>query len=300
MSHDKKWLQLTIICSTQLTDAISDYLVGVFGAGVEVGVDDHLLEHTLHAYLEEENPDGTYISRICGQVTAYLEELAVIFQTAVPKLEYQLLEDEDWGSNWKKHFTPFAVTPGLIIKPTWEEYRPAEGELVIEMDPGMAFGTGHHATTSLCLGFMRSVLESRPGTVLDVGTGTGILAMAAALFGATEVMAIDNDPEAVAAAVDNVAHNGLRDRVTVDITPLESLAGEYSLVVANIIHDALLLLAPDLTRLTAAGGSLVLSGILKEVQADNIIRNYEAIGFSCLGREEKGEWAALHLVKNRG
>jgi len=297
MSKTKRWLELTITCSTQLTDAVTDYLIGIFDAGVEVGVDDHLLEHTIHAYLEQENPTEEYIAGIVGQVNAYLLELAGIFQVESPRLTTSLLEDEDWSSNWKKHFTPFAVSAGLVIKPTWEEYQPKTGEVVIEMDPGMAFGTGHHATTSLCLGFIRSVIESRPGTVLDVGTGTGILAMAAALFGATSVMAIDNDPEAVAAAFDNVAHNGLQDRVAVEITPLEELEGSYSLVVANIIHDVLLVMAPALARLTAVGGALVLSGILKETQADNITHVYEKAGFVLVGRQEKDEWAALHLEK---
>jgi len=297
MTATKRWLELTITCSTQLTDAVTDYLVGVLDAGVEVGVDDHLFEHTLHAYLEKENPTEEYIGGIVDQVNDYLAELAAIFQVDVPRVAVALLEDEDWSNNWKIHFHPFVVSPGLVIKPTWEEYQPAAGEVVIEMDPGMAFGTGHHATTSLCLGFLRSVIETRPGTVLDVGTGTGILAMAAALFGAPSVMAIDNDPAAVAAALENVVHNGLQDRVTVEITQLEELQGEYALVVANIIHDALMLMVPDLTRLTAAGGSLVLSGILKDAQADNIVQAYARQGFTVVGKEERNEWAALHLVK---
>jgi ribosomal protein L11 methyltransferase len=297
MAKTKQWLALTITCSTQLTDAVTDYLIGVFDAGVEVGVDDHLLEHTIHAYLEGKSPTEAWIAGIVGQVSGYLAELADIFKVEKPELTASMLEDEDWSTNWKKHFTPFAVSAGLIIKPTWEAYQPKTGEVVIEMDPGMAFGTGHHATTSLCLGFIRSVVEAGAGTVLDVGTGTGILAMAAALFGAESVLAIDNDMEAVTAAFDNVAHNGLQDRVAVEITPLEELEGGYSLVVANIIHDVLLLMIPDLTRLTAAGGALVLSGILKEKQADNIIQAYEKAGFVLAGREEKDEWAALHLVK---
>ncbi len=300
MSNEKKRLQLTIICATSLTDAISDYLVGVLGAGVEVGVEDQLLEHTLHAYLEQENPSDADIAAIAGQVRGYLDELADIFGTLPPRLLTAVLADEDWSSNWKKHFRPFAVTPGLVIKPTWESYQPAAGEQVIEMDPGMAFGTGHHATTSLCLDFLRTLLAEGERTVLDVGTGTGILAMAAALFGAKSVLAIDNDPEAVAAAAENVHHNGLAERVAVEITPLEELGASYSLVVANIIHDALLQMAPTLGRLTAAGGSLVLSGLLREGQADNIAGVYAQTGFRLAGRKERGEWAALHLVKSGG
>ena len=297
MSKTKQWLQLTITCSTQLTDAVTDYLIGVFEAGVEVGVEDHLVEHTIHAYLEQENPTEEYIAGIADQVTGYLVELAEIFQVETPTLTTSLLEDEDWSSNWKKHFTPFAVSAGLIIKPTWEDYQPKDGEVVIEMDPGMAFGTGHHATTSLCLGFIRSVVKSRPGTVLDVGTGTGILAMAAALFGAPSVLAIDNDPEAVTAAFANVAHNNLQDRVTVEITSLDEVVGSFSLVVANIIHDALLTMVSALSRLTMVGGALVLSGILKGDQAENIIEAYEKAGFVVVERQVQGEWEALHLKK---
>ncbi len=298
MSNEKKWLELTIVCNTQLTEAISDYLVGVLEAAVEIGVDDHLLEHTLHVYLEKENPTSEFISAITRQVSSYLNELASIFQVEIPTLESAVLEDEDWGSNWKKHFSPFAIIPELIIKPTWEDYAPGAGEVVIEMDPGMAFGTGHHATTSLCMNFIRSIVEKKPGKVLDVGTGTGILAMAAALFGAHDVLAIDNDPEAVSAAFENVSQNNLQQKIAVEITPLEELQGAYSLVVANIIHDVLVLMVRDLTRLTAKGGALVLSGILQGEQADNIIREYEQAGFVCADREEKGEWAALHLVKS--
>lgn len=122
--------------------------------------------------------------------------------------------------------------------------------------------------------------------------------MAAALFGAHDVLAIDNDPEAVSAAFENVSQNNLQQKIAVEITPLEELQGAYSLVVANIIHDVLVLMVRDLTRLTAKGGALVLSGILQGEQADNIIREYEQAGFVCADREEKGEWAALHLVKS--
>ena len=297
MTHSSRWLELVITCSPRLTDAVTDYLIGVFDAGVEFGVEDHLLEHTLHVYLEKENPSPELIAEITAQVREYLEELAEIFMVSSPTLTSSVIEDEDWSSSWKKHFTPFAVTPGLVIKPSWEEYLPAEGELVIEMDPGMAFGTGHHATTSLCLGFMRQALDERPGAVLDVGTGTGILAMAAALFGARQVMAIDNDPAAVEAALENVFNNSLMDRVEVAQTPLEELTGSYTLVVANIIHDVLLVMAPDLERLTESGGTLVLSGILAGEQAENIARVYGGMGFSLAAKEEKGEWAALQLCK---
>ncbi len=123
-----------------------------------------------------------------------------------------MIDEEDWGKNWKDHFKPFTIVPGLVIAPTWEEYQPAAGEAVITMDPGMAFGTGHHATTSLSLELIRRTLVENGGQrLLDVGTGTGILGMAALLFGAKDVLGLDNDPEAVSAAEENVRRNSLQD-----------------------------------------------------------------------------------------
>ncbi|MFV0439457.1 MAG: 50S ribosomal protein L11 methyltransferase [Desulfopila sp.] len=298
MTITKRWLTLTITSPVQLNAALTDYLVGVFDGVVESGVEDHLRVETLQVFFGRENPSPEYVADLVDRVTEYLTGLAAIFSVEVPKVVVAFVEDEDWSSNWKKHFTPFAVSPGLIIKPTWETYRSGATEKVIEMDPGMAFGTGHHATTSLCLDFLREVLEKEPGPVLDVGTGTGILAMAAALFGAPSVLAIDNDPEAVSAARVNVVHNGLEDRVSVAITPLEAVAGSYRLVVANIIFDALCDMAPALARLTAGGGSLVLSGILQGQQVDTLVAVYGEAGLVVAGRRDRAEWAALHLVKS--
>ncbi len=296
----KQWLQITITCDPQLTESISDYLVGVFSAAVEAGVEDEMHDQTVHAYLQEENPTSESVAGVVSELTAYLKELASIFQTRLPQLQTGIIADEDWGSTWKKYFKPFAIIPGLVIKPSWEFYRPQSGERVLEMDPGMAFGTGHHATTSLCMALASDVLRERAEeetVVLDVGTGTGILAMAAALFGAAEVVGIDNDPDAVAAATDNVAQNGLQHRVRIESGSPEAMQGSYTLVLANIIHDALMAMVDDLHRLTACGGSLVLSGILREQQAEAIRDRYEKKGFLLVERRDMGEWAALHFRK---
>lgn len=298
MSNNTKILQLTITCDLQLTDPLTDFLIGVLEASVEVGVDDHLIEHTLHVYVEDTDLSEDQIAEIVKKVEEQAVMLAEIFQVPEPKIVSDILDDQDWGSNWKKHFKPFAITSGLVIKPTWEEYSPKDGESIIEMDPGMAFGTGHHATTSLCMDFIRETLKGKnDAKVLDVGTGTGILAMAAAIFGATDILGIDNDPDAVFAAFENVKHNNLNDAIDIEITALEELSGQYDLVVANIIHDVLLVMKDDLARLTAPGGSIILSGILKELQADNIIRHFSDAGFMFAEKTELGEWAALLMVK---
>lgn len=294
-------LKLSICTDPVLVDPISDFLLGVTESAVEIEVDDRDGRQCLTMYLAEADMEEGRRRRIIRQIGAYLAELAQIFEVPEPSLAVSEYAEEDWGSNWKKHFVPFAIVPGLVIAPTWEPYQAAPGEQVIVMDPGMAFGTGHHATTSLCLALVREVVAGGGGRrVLDVGTGTGILGMAAALFGAARVLAIDNDPLAVAAARENVARNGLAAVVEVSAVALEKVAGGYTLVVANIIHDTLLEMAATLARLVEAGGALVLSGILQGEQTENIVRCFSDLGFVAVRVDRLAEWAALLLRKGRG
>lgn len=301
MVTENRWLKLSMVTDPCLVEPLADFLVGVLDAGVETGAVDDPLFGTVNAYIRQANPDQAMITATVSQLSAYLAELAEIFAVPAPELSWTLIEQEDWGRNWKAFFQPFTIVPGLVIAPTWSEYHPEPGEQVITMDPGMAFGTGHHATTCLCLEEICRRLPEYPGTrVLDVGTGTGILGMAAALFGAAQVTALDNDPEAVAAAAENVARNGLKTRMAVSADPLSGLGRGYQLVVANIVHDVLLVLADDLCRLTEMGGTLVLSGIMVGEQLENLEQAFIARGFGVLGRESRGEWAALSLKKPSG
>jgi len=302
MKTDKKeWLKVTIKSDPVLVEPICDFLIGIIGAGVGTGAKGEDFYGTVTGYVEQADPDQETITNILATINTYLSELAPLFDVAVPTMTSAMIAEEDWGKNWKEHFKPFSIVPGLIISPTWEEYEPAPGEMMIEMDPGMAFGTGHHATTSLSLDFLREVLTSsdvKHQTVLDVGTGTGILGMAAVLFGADDVLGIDNDPDAVAAAKENAVRNGLQKNMGVSLAPLSTLEGNYSLVVANIIHNVLVAILADLTRLTVDGGILILSGILAGEQVESIISRFTEAGFSLRKKEVSGEWAALMLEKD--
>ncbi|MBA3008287.1 MAG: 50S ribosomal protein L11 methyltransferase [Proteobacteria bacterium] len=294
----RKWLKISITTDPVLIDAIEDFMVGITDAGVELSVDQPGNKALLNAYFDKGQEDQPETDITLSQLSSYLLDLADIFEVAVPTVETSFIEDEDWSKTWKEHFKPFAIIPGLIIAPTWEPYEPLENEQVIVMDPGMAFGTGHHATTSLSLQLLHEALKGKSNSsVLDVGTGTGILGMAAALFGASKVMAIDNDPLAVTATKENIARNQLQQIMEVAITPLAALTTPYSLVIANIVHDVLLELAPDLGRLTENGGQLLLSGILHGLQVTNIISCFEKLGFSLKRQEEKKEWAAILFSK---
>ncbi len=305
MSNSKKiptyWLKVSLASDPLLVEALSDFLEGVTGAGVEIVVDDSLSLTQINAFLEKRNPDKSETGQILEQLTGYAREVAEIFGAPVPEITSTVIEEEDWGTTWKEHFKPFAIIPGLVIKPTWEEYRAAGDERVIEMDPGMAFGTGHHATTTLSLELLQGVLpDMAAASVLDVGTGTGILGMAAALFGADRVVGIDNDPEATAAASENVLRNGLEKKMSVASTPLAAVQGPFSIVVANIIHDVLLELSDDLDRLTAGGGKLIVSGILTGEQTETISRHFSDRGLCPEKRLHKKEWSALLFTKKSG
>jgi ribosomal protein L11 methyltransferase len=295
---ENKWLKITIATDPVLVESISDYLVGVIEAGVETGAQDEANYGIVTGYVEQANPDDEKVRAVAAQVESYLAELAKVFGVPVPVLSWTMIAEEDWGTSWKQHFKPFEIVRGLVIAPTWEEYRPVAGELVITMDPGMAFGTGHHATTCLSLEFLRKTLAGRPGLrLLDVGTGTGILGMAAILFGAAKVLGIDNDPEAVTAASENVLRNGLQECMAVSLAPISAVTEHYEVVVANIVHDVLMAMADDLTRVTESGGSLILSGILAGEQVENIIDGFTGRGFVLADQAHRKEWAALLFVK---
>ena len=295
----KKWLKITIRADPVLVEPISDFLMGIIGAGVETGAIDEESYGTVNGYVEQADLNQVEIENILSKVSSYLVELASLFAVSEPDFSSTIIVEEDWGKSWKEHFKPFAIVPGLVISPIWEEYKPLPGELLIEMDPGMAFGTGHHATTSLSLGFIKEVLlfSDSSQRLLDVGTGTGILGMAAVLLGAGEVLGIDNDPDAVAAAKENVVRNRLHGSMQVTLAPLATLEGSFQIVVANIIHDVLVAMLADLTRLTADNGVLILSGILVGEQVENVATLFTEAGFFLRKKEVSGEWAALVLVK---
>lgn len=206
--------------------------------------------------------------------------------------------DEDWGEGWKRDLRPLDV--GRVrVRPSWIEEPPPPGAVEVVLDPGMAFGTGSHPTTSLCLAALSDLVSARPGaTVLDVGTGSGLLAIAARKLGAGRVAANDEDPVAVEVALENAARNGVALELTTD--PVESIGGTFDVVVANILANVLVALAPALARKVAAGGVLLLSGILGP-QEDEVRRAHVAQGLSPLpgGDRRDGEWSLLALRRER-
>lgn len=208
--------------------------------------------------------------------------------------EVSMADDEDWKDKWKEYFKPAHITSRIVVKPSWEDYKPQEsGELVIEIDPGMAFGTGTHPTTTLCVKLLEKYISSPKDVVLDVGCGSGILAMASALLGVERTVGVEIDPVAVTVARENVALNGLTDQIQVmegDLT--KGLSLKADIVVANLMADLVMLLSQDVAKHLRGKSIYISSGILieKEAQVSSAI---EECGFEILEVLEQGEWCAI-------
>ncbi len=207
--------------------------------------------------------------------------------------------DGDWQERWKRFYKPIRVSPRLGVCPSWEEWPgPDDGVCVIRMDPGRAFGTGAHETTRLCLRLLDGLLAERQGErVLDVGSGSGILSIAAALLGASRVLALDIDPWATEATRENARRNGVASRIRVVRGDVRCVRPRYPLVVANILFQVLAGTAPELARRVESGGRLILSGFLVP-EAGPVERIYSRQGLRPLRLDTEGEWAALVLGRD--
>lgn len=232
---------------------------------------------------------------------ASVEEAARVSEELAGDAELSMQVDElvgdEWRDAYKEHFKPFALTESLVVVPPWEDYAAKEGERLLKLDPGRAFGTGLHDTTSLVAAELERRRASLEGaTVLDVGTGSGILALAALMLGASEAVAVDNDPDVIEVAVQNAARCGLAERIRIDTTPIEEVSGRYPVVVANIRAGVLLTMADALVARVASGGLLVLSGVLVSEEA-TVREGFEAAGMAHDRTERRGDgdegWVAL-------
>jgi len=270
------WAEIACEVPADMVDAMADFLVELTGNGV--GIENlHLDTFSLDSL--EDTPTKTVkgylpldgnLEELRIRVEHFLAERGPAFAgfVYVPPA-VSVIKTEDWANNWKVHFKPVRIGRRLVIKPTWEEYHELPGDLVIQIDPGMAFGTGAHPTTRMCLESLERICFDQsggrlPDAVLDVGTGSGVLSIAAALMGASRITAVDIDPEAIRVTQENLQLNGLGDLVQASTTDLGLLAGEYGVVVANILAEELVRLSAQLIARIAPEGWLILSGILTE------------------------------------
>ena len=241
-------------------------------------------EHAIvHLYVPEEENPAEAVSYLRGR----LEAEGVPFT-----VESGLVDEEDWATAWKKYYRPTRVGRRLVVRPSWEPYERGPEDVVLTLDPGMAFGTGTHDTTRLCMELLEEYV--RPETaLLDVGTGSGILAVAALLLGAKSAVGVDIDEVAVRVARENAELNGVSDRVNFLAGDLvDRVSGRFGLVSANIVADVILRLIPDLERFLEPGGVFVASGVI-DAREREVAEALAAAGYLPLSRRESGGWVAL-------
>ncbi len=297
-----KWLEMSLAVPDQAVDLVSQALMDLGCTGItaaEKSLDTFIVpapeslanDPVLKAYfIYPENAEN-----LCLAVQQTLAKLSGIYpELAETRLDYRQLADHDWASDWQQHFPPFKVGNRLVIHPSWIDWPTSGGEVVLTLDPGQAFGTGTHATTGLCLEALANLFESSspPQQILDVGTGSGILAMAGAALGATEVMACDIDSEACKVATENVLKNQLTQQITITDHPLDEIPGQYDLVLANILATENIRLADQLVDRLATQGCLVLSGILIE-QEQQVVDGFADFPLTLLTTSHREEWTCI-------
>ncbi|MFS8524035.1 MAG: 50S ribosomal protein L11 methyltransferase [Limnochordales bacterium] len=284
-----KWTQINVHTSSEAEEAVVQILLDMGARGVAVGTDGS--GPVVTAYLAEAGPEAA------NAVQRRVAALAGFgLDPGAARVTVARVDDEDWAESWKRHYRPLEIGRRLLVKPAWIDIDPGR-RLVIELDPGMAFGTGYHPTTALCLEALEDVVK--PGhVVVDVGTGSGILGIAAARLGAAAVVGVDTEPEAVEAAVENVRRNGVGGVMTVargsTDTARRMLAppAQADVVVVNILARVIDRLAEELLELLKPGGVMVAGGIIDHA-ADGLMERLRSVGFGIEDERRRGEWCCL-------
>ncbi len=289
--NDKIWRAVEIEIARVGETAATAQLWAFNTTGIEISEDANDPDFiTLRAYFDSA-PDVEKLRE------GILRDLKLIDlpEFALRGVRSLTVADRDWLAEWKKGYEPIAIGRSLLICPSWKrDHAQSADRVVIEIDPGMAFGTGTHETTRGCLEMLEKYWKG--GSLLDVGTGTGVLAIAAIkLQPASRVAAFDVDPEAVAVAMENAAINGVADEIEVEVNRLSSYSGqEFDLVLANLTADALIPLSPEFPQVLKPQGVLVVSGVLLE-QVDEVRSALESEGLGVIEMKPDGEWITMAL-----
>jgi ribosomal protein L11 methyltransferase len=287
-------------------EAVSEILARVAPGGTTIEPGFDLVDEGLGARIDPNRPatirayvpatDDAATARATATVTEALGHLQAFGLRPIGDLQTRVVSESDWATAWQEHFHVLHLGRRLVIKPSWRRHRRTGDEVVIDLDPGMAFGTGLHPTTRLCLQALEARAERGPlGRVLDVGCGSGILSIAAVRLGATRALGVDIDPIAVEATVANARHNRVGKRVRAREGSIPTDEGPFDTVLANLIAGVLIEIAPDLAAELVPGGTLVGSGIFIEREPDTR-RALERAGFEIGERWHESDWVALEAV----
>jgi len=295
-----QWVELSVYASVEAVDAIAEVFRahGVAGIAVEPAIqpaaDEGSRESNVGPRILAYLPVTNQVEAREREIEQALWHLTAFDLAPVSEVSKRLLAEEDWANAWKEHFHPLRIGRNMVIKPSWREVQRSPADVVIELDPGMAFGTGLHPTTRMVLEAMESFtpLGSR---VLDLGTGSGILAVAAAKLGAAHVLAADVDPLACAIASENARLNHVEDVVRVAPGSAEVAQGTYDLILANIIASVIADLAPEFRRLMGPKSRLIASGIVEE-RAHLVEAAFQAAGLVVVETRRSDDWLCQVVV----
>lgn len=305
------WLEIRIHTSKEAVEAVSYYLLNCGLEGVVIEDSEVLRRKWEPKYgemiaLKPEDfpkhgaivkgylPSDEAMEPLLGNLRSYLNTLSSFGLDPGPQIvTTRWLKEEEWSEPWKQYLKPIWATDRILVKPVWETVPSPSGEtIVIELDPGLAFGTGHHITTIQSLQFLEKYLTSND-QVIDVGCGSGILSIAAAKLGAAHVLAIDLDPNAIKETRKHIRCNQLEDRIQVKCGDgLKQVSQSAHLIVANILAEVLVSLIDDLPRVLAPGGTFIASGIIKAKEND-VVTCLKNQGFTCFGRIQEEDWIAI-------
>ena len=296
-----KFQHITVKTTHDYADLVASAMFDAGAEGVEILDSEDLREllrsDTVWDYVDENLLVADPVVRVsavtaignAGFSASLADELDALAERGayIGEVESRVIDDEDWANEWKKYFKPI-VTDSVTVVPTWIAYSSSEGEKLLRLDPGMAFGTGEHATTRMCLELMRAAGRS----VIDVGCGSGILGIAAAITGAKSLYMCDIDPQAVKAARNNAELNG----VVCEIEQADLLATSRraELILANLTADLLIRMAPSVREHLEEGGKLVVSGIIAE-RLDEVKDAFSRLGYKVEKEAAEGDWRALVL-----
>ena len=304
------WIEVRVITKSEALEPISGIFYGLDCKGVAIEdpedilgreqgpltwdfADINVLEHkgkfaVVKGYFsEEDNIDEiiAYINEKVGEIKA------LGIDVGEGKVEFEKMYEEDWANNWKKYYKPSKVGEKIVVKPIWEEYEAKDEELVVELDPGMAFGTGEHETTRMCIQALEKYVQ-KDSTVFDVGCGSGILAIAAAKLGAKLAVGVDLDPVAVESAKENVGFNNIDNIEILHGNLIEVIDGKADIVVANIIAEIICILTEDVSRVIKPNGYFITSGIIHD-RVEMVTNKLEECGFEVVKVNKDGEWNCI-------
>jgi ribosomal protein L11 methyltransferase len=303
------WLELAVEADVEAVEAVSEILGRAAPGGTSVEPAFELVNEGLGARLDPSRPaivraylparDRAAAERAAAEVAEALGHLQAFGLRPIGELRTRIVEEADWADAWKAHFPVMRVGRRLVIRPTWRRHRRAPNDVVLALDPGMAFGTGLHPTTRLCLAGVEALADRgvlAGARVLDVGCGSGILAIASLKLGAATALGLDTDPIAIEATTANARRNALVRRVRVREGSLPSGEAPFDVVLANLIAGLLVPLADGLRRELRPSGYLLASGIFVDREGD--VRDaFETAGLAVTGRTAEGDWVALDAVR---